>query len=374
MQDVQNIVKGFTAGCGAVVLSATLASGLDAQVGSRPATPDPTPARVMDTGALVVLNGGAPEALLLDPTRNQVLARFATGPDPRDVAISPNGRYAYVTSYAWVPGAPPPKQKPNQMGGMVGPNTPTLERAITVVDLERRQVHAIFQPGAYRNLGDIVVGSMGERMWMTSDSEGGVVEVNAATGEVTMLWKTATPDAGMLAVSEDTRRVFVTHPETDAVTVIDRVTVVPTRVATGRRPTGLALTPNGYELWVTNSGDNTISVVKTRRPREAERLASGGIEPVHISFHAERGEAWVSHRGSRTVTVLEVSSGAVLADIEVPGEPDAITFSADGHHAYVASPGASRVFAIDVGTRMVTETLDSGSRSRGLAWSQHGGF
>ena len=80
---------------------------------------------------------------------------------------------------------------------------------------------------------------------MISQAEGGVVELDAHTGEVKMLWKTGGASVDAVAVSHDARRVFVSSTESDEVTIIDRLTVVPTRVATGRRPTGLAVTPDG---------------------------------------------------------------------------------------------------------------------------------
>ncbi len=208
---------------------------------------------------------------------------------------------------------------------------------------------------------------------MISQAEGGVVELDAHTGEVKMLWKTGGASVDAVAVSHDARRVFVSSTESDEVTIIDRLTVVPTRVATGRRPTGLAVTPDGRELWVANSGENTISVIKgIRRPREIERFPSGGMEPVKISFHAGRNEAWISNRGSRTVTVLDVASAAQVAEISLPGEPHTVTFSNDGHHAYVSSPGGHQVFTIDVESRALIGSLDTGSRPSGLAWSRHG--
>lgn len=341
--------KAFIGVAAGVAYALAGVPALDAQESS--VAPGP---RSQESGALVVLSGTGAEAVLIDPIHNRVLARFPTGPDPQGVALSPDGRFAYVTSYGWDPAG-------------------ASSAGVTVLDLERRQVHAVYQPGDYRNLGGISVGEGGERLWMTSEAEGGVVELDAHTGEVKMLWKTGSPISDDVTVSPDGRRVYVSNTESNEITIIDRITVVPSRIATGQGPTGLALTPDGRDLWVANGGDNTISLIKgRRRPKEVDRFPSGGLEPVRVSFHEGRNEAWVSNRGSRTVTILDATSHEVLGEIALQGEPRSVTFSNDGHHAYVSSPLSHQVFVIDVAARGMIEAIEAGSGPSGLAWSRHG--
>ncbi len=390
---MQTIGKACTSVIGAALVAAAFCPEASAQAPRSAAAPEALAAPGADAGALVVLDPTRGEALLLDPRRNQVVARFPTGPDPRGVALSPDGRYAYITSYGWEPPARDGRARPARDarepmeldgdggareggagGRLLGVETPPGGRGVTVLDLERRQIHAIFQPAKYRNLSGVTVGSDGKRLWATSAAEAGVVELDAHSGEVKMLWKTGGTEPSALAISRNGRLVFVANSGSDEVTVIDRVTVVPTQVPIGRRPMGLALAPGGGELWVANAGDHTISVITTQRLREAARFPSGGTGPVQLSFHPTRSEVWVSHSGSRNVTVVDVVSGALLAEIDLPAEPHAITFSNNGRHAYVSSPASGRVFAIDVEARGLVEQLDAGARPGGLVWSRHGSF
>ena len=70
--------------------------------------------------------------------------------------------------------------------------------------------------------------------------------------------------------------------------------------------------------------------------------------------------------------MLDIASAAQVAEISLPAEPLAVTFSNDGRHAYVSSPAGHRVFVIDVESREMIESLDAGPRPGGLAWSPHG--
>ena len=304
---------------------------------------------------LMMSGAAAPRVLLVDPLRYRVVASLPTGPDARGVALSPDGRFAYVTSYAWEP-------EPTGSGDAApspdgGAGAPPLRRGVTVIDLEARSVHAVFQPRDYRQLGAIAVGEGGARLWMTSEAENGVVEVDARTGEVMMLWRTGGQGATDIAVSRDGRRVFTTNSGSDDVAVIDRLTVLSRRVPTGRRPGGVAVAPAGDEVWVVNSGDHTISVFGDFDDlRELRRFPSGGEEPVRIAFHAGRREAWISHRASRTVTVAAMASGERIGEISLPGEPREILFSDDGARAYILSPASQRVYTIAVASRRLVSS------------------
>lgn len=357
---MQRFGKAFITSVLALLLFAAAGVELRAQSGST------LNSEVGPAGTLVVVSGAAAEVVLVDPLSRRTIGRFPTGPDPRGVALSPDGRFAYVTSYGSLgaesgPGAMTPNAEP-QGSGIAG---------VTVLDLAQRRVHAVFDVDDYSNFEAIRVGSSGDRFWMTS-SEDGIVEMDAHTGEVKMLWKSGGVDPSTLTLSADNRKIYVSNTGSNQVTMIDRVTVVPTSTAVGSRPEGLSLSRDGRELWVANSGDNTISVLKARRLREEATFSSGGIEPTRLRFHPAGHEVWVSHRGSREVTVIDVASAGVIARIPISGVPSSLAFSADGSTAYVSVPGSHRVDVVDVANREIVDSLDAGQAPTGLVWSGHG--
>lgn len=102
-------------------------------------------------------------------------------------------------------------------------------------------------------------------------------------------------------ISRDNSRIFVTAGGSDVVTVIDAqlllrfahgrrdsfandlsasANYVVTRIPVGRNPRGLALSPDGRKLYVTNRMEDSISVIDTTSGKVVSRIDLGGPKTV----------------------------------------------------------------------------------------------
>src|SRR2546430_4563404 len=75
-------------------------------------------------------------------------------------------------------------------------------------------------------------------------------------------------------------RVFVTNEKSDNVTVIDAATrkVIQT-IPVGKRPRGVAVSPDGRRVYVTNSNSDTLSVIDARSLAVLSTVPAGGGAP-----------------------------------------------------------------------------------------------
>jgi hypothetical protein len=92
--------------------------------------------------ALVVSVNGENQAALIDPTTYEVVARLPSGINPHDIAVSPDGRYAYIA----VMGTP---QEPGH--------------SVTVLDIMRRVVKTTIELNPYNRCHDLRVSHNGAR-------------------------------------------------------------------------------------------------------------------------------------------------------------------------------------------------------------------
>jgi YVTN family beta-propeller protein len=134
----------------------------------------------------------------------------------------------------------------------------------------------------------------------------------------------------------------------DRLAVIDTTTQVllPATVATGgRNPRGVALTPRGDVLLVTNLyrasspggfGPGSMSIIETASYRILGTLDVGmGASGVAVS--PDGRHAVVANTQEGTVSVVDVNARVVKATIPVAGTPVGVATSPDGQVAYVAA-------------------------------------
>src|SRR3989454_6982135 len=75
-------------------------------------------------------------------------------------------------------------------------------------------------------------------------------------------------------------RVFVTNEKSDDVTVIDATTrKVVTTIPVGKRPRGVAVSPDGRRVYVTNSNSDSLSVIDTKSLAVLRTVPAGPRSP-----------------------------------------------------------------------------------------------
>jgi len=124
-------------------------------------------------------------------------------------------------------------------------------------------------------------------------------------------------------------------------------------VDVGVAPVGLAITPDGSRLFVTNWGG---------------RHATAG-EPTALSF---RTPTLIDERGvasSGTVSVIDVASFQAIAEIPVGLHPSGIQISPDGRVAAIANANSDSVTFVDTSSLEVVETVSLPSFPEGYLGS-----
>jgi YVTN family beta-propeller protein len=130
---------------------------------------------------------------------------------------------------------------------------------------------------------------------------------------------------------------------------------------TGYRPYGVAFSPDGKMLAVTNWGDRSVSLLDPASLRETARIAVGS-HPNEMAWSSE-GRLFVANSGSNEVSVI--SGGAVVETIRtsldpkapVGSTPDALALSSDGRRLYVTNADNNNVAVVDVSNAKESRVL-----------------
>jgi len=307
---------------------------------------------------LIVLNKSDHEAALVDPSTYQVVAKLPTGQGPHEAAVSPDGRFAYVTNYGsfavFREGERPQMQPGN---------------TLTVLDLEARKVRTTLTLGPYTQPHGIWVSRDGKLLWVTCEGAKAVLELDASNGEIQKVWLTEQNVSHMVVPTPDERKLYVANIGSGSVTVIDRTTDIVKSIPTGAGAEGIDVSPSGKEVWVSNRGANTVSVLDSTRDRVLAAFESGGEMPIRVKFTPDGKQVWVSNARSNAVSIFDAATRQIIGTVEVGAVPVGILMTPDGKRAFVANTNANQVTVIDVGERKVLRTFTTGTEPDGMAWA-----
>jgi phospholipase C len=136
-------------------------------------------------------------------------------------------------------------------------------------------------------------------------------------------------------------------------------------------PYGVAATPDGSTVYVTESGTNTVSVIDAATSAITSTIVVG-VYPHGIAVTPDGSIAYVANTGpntgrggSETVSVIDVASGAVSQTLTVGNAPQVISISPDGLRAYVGC--ADGVHAIKVASGKVKRASVALTQPHGVA-------
>src|SRR5512146_2245439 len=102
-------------------------------------------------------------------------------------------------------------------------------------------------------------------------------------------------------------------------------------------------------------------------------LAVAGSMLAMAASSAHAGpKAYVGNFTDNTVSVIDTSTGRVIATIPVAAGPHGMAISQDGSTVYVTGDGSSSLNVIDTATYRVTKTVDVGKKPNGITLTPDG--
>ena len=172
------------------------------------------------------------------------------------------------------------------------------------------------------------------------------------------------------AVHTATGRCYVAHTANDAVDVIDLMSRKHVDSITGLTAVAGALVDEASGLvFTSNRGDNTVGIFRLGSEHTVEKVGVG-LRPNGLAYDAGRRRLLAAHvgdpavEGSRTVSLVDVTTRTRVADVPVPGRTRWTVFDpeADAFHVNIAEP--AQIIVVDaadpVRIRRVVDVLHSG--------------
>jgi YVTN family beta-propeller protein len=258
--------------------------------------------------------------------------------------------------------------------------------SVSVIDLGARKVDIVAVPVAPHN---VQISSDGRRLYVVgARTKAGEGHDHGGERGRLLVFDTSSMASGPVADIEvgahpahvvadrDGKYAFVTNSGDDTVSVVDLAQRrVVKNVKTGAYPHGLRMSADGREIYVANVNGGSVSVIDVATLTAAATIAVGK-EPIQVGFAAEGRRVYVSLRAEDSVAVVDTAARRVLTKVRVGRGPVQVFATPDGRYVFVANQGdampGDTVSVIDTATHRVVKTIVTGKGVHGVVVSDDG--
>ncbi len=150
-------------------------------------------------------------------------------------------------------------------------------------------------------------------------------------------------NSGPIALSADGSLLASVNPDNNSVSLFDvnnDKNQLLGEIPVGKEPNGVAMTPDGSQVYVANTVDGTVSVLKVDRganpPASVVATVQVGTEPYGVASTPNGTKIYVTNARSNSVSVIDTQTNKVLTTITgigpaTGGEPRGIAITNNGN-------------------------------------------
>jgi len=317
------------------------------------------PAYTLKTsGTLYVVNKASQSITIFDLFEGRQIKELALPEEPHEATTLTNPGRVVVTNY----GSAAAKGKSITV---INAATNTIENTIALD--ESQMPHGII---ALPESNEVAV---------VTDIGNDLSIVNIDTGKLESQIPTQQDFSHLLVKHPGKPLIYVSNINSGSVSVIDiQLNKVLAIILCSNKAEGIAITPDGTELWVTNIQENFISVINTENYEVTNQIETGK-EPLRLKFSNDGTHCLVSNSSDGTVSVFNTKTKELIKNIIIPGKknfldkllyrtprPVGILMHPNGLYAFVSNITAGRVEVIDLRNFNIVSSIKVGEMPDGL--------
>ncbi len=299
-------------------------------------------------GHLLVLNKEDAAMAIVDPESGTVVGRVRTGDQPHELVASTDGKYAFASNY----------------GGGTAPG-----RTISMIDIAaRKEVRRIDVTPLSRPHG---LDFAGGKLYFTAEGSKAIARYDPASDKVDWQFETGEQTTHMVLVARDLKTIFTSNIGSDSVSKIQQASDgkwTQTRIAVGKGPEGIDLSPNGREVWSAASRGGSVSVIDAATGAVTQTIDIATKRSNRIKVTPDAKFALVSDLEAGDIVVIDTATRKVTRRIALGKQPEGVLIAPDGSRAFVAVNGDNKIAVIDLRSWQVINTLSPGTGPDGMAW------
>jgi YVTN family beta-propeller protein len=311
-----------------------------------------------DAQTLLVANKDEGTVSVVSLRTGKETSRISVGVGPHELAVSPSGKIAVAANYG---------------------NKQTIGNSLSVIDVIKKIKVRDISTGEYPRPHGIEFINEDEIL-VTSETKEALLKVNLSDGTVTELAHTGQKASHMVAYARVTGKAYVANIASGTVSAVDvQAKTLLRQIEVKKGIEGIAVSPNGEEVWVANRDDSTVTAIDVRTFQPIAMMPAHQIA-YRVKFLPNGKNVIVSNGLSGNVSVYDVRAKSRIKDVSLMTGtatgveenrpfPVGIAVSRDNKWVYVSLAGYDKVAVIATAKWSVVDTIDVGSGPDGISFS-----
>jgi YVTN family beta-propeller protein len=316
-----------------------------------------------EKGTLVVVNQVEHKVVLVEPELNRKFATIEVGVNGHEVAVSPDGRFAYVPIYG------------NSGVGKPGTDGATID----VIDIGQRKLSSSIVLGKPVRPHRAEFGP-GGLLYVSAELANAIQIIDPAGQKVVGEIPTGQAQSHMFVFSPDGRRAYTSNVGAGNISVLD----IPNRRLIATIPVAkviqrISISPDGNRIFTHDQDSPRLAVIDVKDGKSADK--SGATPSYKVTTWVDLpGEAYASEptpdgkwllvasMKKHLLLAIDLTTLKIAKTFDLPGAPSEILVRPDGGVAFVSCMDSGKIAALDLHTWQLREPIDLTRGVDGLAW------
>ena len=305
-------------------------------------------------GLLVVDNKGNHTLGIVDPGAGREIATVTeSGVTGHEVAVSPDGRTAYVPIY-----------------GNSGVGSPGTDgRTIDVIDLASRKVVSVIDLGRPLRPHCAKFSPTDGLLYVSTELGDSVTMINPKTNKIVGSIPTGQRESHMLAFSHDGRRIYTANVGPGTVSVLDvalrkTLAIIPVCKETQR----ISVSLDDRYAFTSDQHNPRLAVIDTATNKVARWVELPGIG-YGTAATPDGRYLLVAIINKNKIAVVDLKTWKVVHTIDVPAAPQEVLLRPDGGVAFVSFDRSRQIAVINFHTWKVEKKIAAGPVCDGMGWA-----
>jgi len=173
-------------------------------------------------------------------------------------------------------------------------------------------------------------------------------------------------------LAQNTERLYVVNKNGDTISIVNvRTLAVEHTIPTGRNPHELAVTPDGSKIYTGNVAENTVSVIDLKTNKESRKITTPDFNSPHgVAFTPDSRRAVVTSERAKKIVVIDVTNDQVIRAIDTDqGGTHMALINKAGTWAYFTNRDSNTVSLLDLTSYRIAANVPVGQGAEGFALS-----